>query len=218
MRASAEPDDEQLAHARDLVARAAASCAVATFNETGALSPTAELLDRAKSLAVGKDATEYIDKQIATLTQIRSDRAVATTCWFCTERPAAQGRAYRIPMYGDVTHHWNSKRYRSTTVEVPRCEGCWTAHQPAEKAGATAGCIGVLGGMCMFIGFILALALSGTPTGGFMLFLGIAGLLTLVISLAVGSSTNREHASKAMQYPDVVELKRRGWQKGTGPA
>jgi hypothetical protein len=218
IRASAEPDDERLARACDLVARSAASCAVATFNETGVLSPTGELLDRAKSLAVGKDATEYIDKQIATLTQIRSERAVATTCWFCKERSAVRGRAYNIPMYGDVTHHWNTKRYRSTTVEVPRCEECWTAHQPAQKTKSSAGCFVGIGFMCTLFGFILALALSGSPAGGFMLFLGIAGLITLVISLVVGFSTGNEEESKAMQYPPVVELKRRGWTKGTRPA
>ncbi len=51
-----------------------------------------------------------------------------------------------------------------------------------------------------------------------MLFLGIAGLVTLVISLVVGFSTGNEEESKAMQYPPVVELKRRGWTKGTRPA
>jgi len=218
IRASAEPDDERLAQQCDLVARAAVSCAVATYNETGALSPTDELLDRAKSLAVGKEATEYIDSQIATLTRIRSDRAVATTCWFCKERSAVQGRAYKIPMYGDVTYHWNTKRWNSTTVEVPRCEDCWTAHQPAEKAGATTGCFAGLGVLCTFFGFILALALSGTAAGGFMLLIGIAGLVTVVISLVVGRSTTSEHVSKAMRYPRVTELAGRGWKKGTGPA
>ena len=218
IRARAKPDDERLAQACDLVARAAASCAVATYNETGALSPTGELLDRAKSLAVGKDATEYIDEQIATLTRIRGERVVATTCWFCKERSSVRGRAYNIPMYGDVTHGWNTKRYRSTTVEVPRCEECWTAHQPAQKTRASAGCFTGLGVMCTSFGFILALALSGSPAGGFMLFLGIAGLVTLVISLVVGHSTSNEADSKAMQYPRVVELKRQGWAKGTRPA
>jgi hypothetical protein len=218
IRARAEPDDERLAQTRDLVARAAASCAVATYNETGALSPTDELLARAKSLAVGKDATEYIDSQIATLTRIRSERAVATTCWFCEERPAAQGRAYKIPMYGDVTYHWSTKRWNSTTVEVPRCEDCWTAHQPAQKARGAAGCFTSLGCMCTLFGFILALALSGSSAGGFMLFLGIAGLATVVISAVVGRTTGDEEVSKAMRYPHVAELERRGWKKGTGPA
>jgi hypothetical protein len=220
IRARAEPDDERLAQACDLVARSAASCAVATYNETGALSPTDELLDRAKSLAVGKDATEYINEQIATLTRIRSERVAATTCWFCKERSAAQGRDYKIPMYGDVTYKWNTKRWKSTTVEVPRCEDCWTAHQPAEKTRTSTGCFAALGIACTFVGFILALALSGSSAGasGFMLFLGIAGLVTVVISLVVAHSTGNEEASKAMRYPRVTELEGRGWKKGTRPA
>ena len=218
IRARAEPDDERLAQACDLVARSAASCAVATYNETGALSPTDELLARAKSLAVGKDATEYIDSQIATLTRIQSERAVATTCWFCKERSAAPGRHYKVPMYGDATYQWNTKRWNSTTVEVPRCEDCWTAHQPAEKTRSNAGCFTGLGCTCTLFGFILALVLSGSSAGGFMLFLGIAGLVTVVISAVVGRSTGDEEASKAMRYPHVAELERRGWKKGTGPA
>ncbi|OLS99034.1 hypothetical protein BJF90_39950 [Pseudonocardia sp. CNS-004] len=118
-------------------------------------------------------------------------------------------------MYGDVTHHWNSKRYRSTTVEVPRCEECWTAHQPAQKTKSSAGCFGALGFMCMLLGFIFALASSGS-TAGFVI--GIVGLLTLVISLVVGASTGNAEESRAMQYPPVAELKQRGWQKGTRPA
>ncbi|HEX2213698.1 MAG TPA: hypothetical protein VHH12_09675, partial [Mycobacterium sp.] len=218
IRARAEPDDDRLARACDLVARSAASCAVATYNETGALSPTDELLNRAKSLAVGKDATEYIDSQIATLTRIRSERAIATTCWFCEERSAEPGRAYKIPMYGDVTYQWNTKRWNSTTVEVPRCEDCWTAHQPAQKTRNTAGCFSGLGCLCTIVGFILAVVLAGQPEGGFMPYLGIAGLVIVVISAVVGRSTGNEEASKAMRYPHVAELERRGWKKGTGPA
>jgi hypothetical protein len=51
-----------------------------------------------------------------------------------------------------------------------------------------------------------------------MLFLGIAGLVTVVISLVATHSTGSEDVSKAMRYPRVTELEGRGWKKGTRPA
>lgn len=218
MRQRGKPDDERLTQVRDMVARCATSCAVATFNETEAVSPTAELLDRARLLAAGKDARAYIDEQIATLARIRSAQAMATTCWYCKARPANPARRYLVPMYGNVVQKYNSKQYNSTTVEVPRCEECWTAQRPAEKTRGTAGCFLGLAVPVTVLGFIIGMANSGRPFGSVLLVVAVIGLVTVVISAIVTMSTDNSAATAAMQYPPVADLVRRGWQKGSRPA
>jgi TPR repeat protein len=219
IRQRGELGDERLAQVRDLVARCAASCAVATFNETSALSPTSELLDRARSLAAGQDVRGYIDEQVATLAKIRSAQALATTCWFCKARPGTPARRHMVPMYGNVVQKYNSKQFNTTTVEVPRCEECWTAQRPAAKQQATAGCLGGLGFIAAFFGFIVGMITSGARTGvsPVMFTIGGIGLTIAVISMIVIAASDKSADVAAMQYPPVADLVRQGWRKGTRP-
>ncbi|WP_067903380.1 tetratricopeptide repeat protein [Nocardia vaccinii] len=217
IRASDDPGGERIARAQDHIATTATSCAVSYCNETGDMESTEQVLRRIQPLPVGAETRAFVQEQIAVLAGMLRERDEAArlrnTCWFCEDRPAAHGRHYPFGLHRDVTYSGNTKRWRTLTVEVPRCDRCRQLHLPEESkrnklGGAVA--LGVLGAIFSFF-----IGLAAHPV---FIVTGICVFVALVAGVGVLSMGSDEIKNRALTYPPVTELLGQGWRRGERPA
>ncbi len=217
IRASDDPGGERLARANDHIATTATSCAVSYCNQTGDLESTEQVLRRVQPLPVGAETRTFVQEQITVLAGMLREREEAArlrnTCWFCRGRPAAQGGHYPFGLHRDVTYSGNTKRWRTLTVEVPRCEPCRQLHLPEQSrrnklGGAVA--FAILGAIFSFF-----IGLAAHPV---FIVTGICVFVALVTGVGLLSMGSDEIKNRASAYPPVTELLGQGWRTGERPA
>ena len=84
-----------------------------------------ELLQQAAKIAVAASVRKRIEESI----EIVKRNIEYATCWFCEARPAEDGAALEVKMYGNVTHSGNRVWWQQGAIPVPRCATCKSAHR-----------------------------------------------------------------------------------------
>ncbi|MFF3574625.1 hypothetical protein ACFYXQ_43435 [Nocardia jiangxiensis] len=217
IRAGEDPGGERIARAQDHIATTATSCAVSYCNDTGDLESTEQVLHRIQPLPVGGETRTFVQEQIAVLAGMLGERNAAArlrnTCWFCQDRPATQGQHYPFGLHRDVTYSGNTKRWRTLTVEVPRCDRCRQLHLPDETKRRQLGTAVTLASVGAFFSLIFGFAVYPLFVITAICVIVAIGAGIAKLSLGTDGVENR-----AMTYPPLTELLGQGWRKGERPA
>ncbi len=217
IRAGEDPGGERIARAQDHIATTATSCAVSYCNESGDLDSTEQVLRRAQPLPVGAETRTFVQEQITVLTGMLRERDEAArlrdTCWFCQDKPAAPGQHYAFGLHRDVTYSGNTKRWRTLTVEVPRCDRCRQLHLPEETKRKNLGGVAGFGVIAAFFSFFVALALHPV-----FIVTAICVIVAIGAGIGIASMGGDEIKNRALTYPPLTELLAQGWRKGERPA
>lgn len=215
IRAGNDPGGERIARAQDHIATTATSCAVAYCNDTGDLESTRQVLEHIRPLPVGAEASTFVGEQITVLADMLRERNEAhrlrNTCWFCQAQPATQGQHYPFGLHRDVTYSGNTKRWRTLTVEVPRCAACRQAHLPEETKRTNLNRVGAVGYLAAFITFFI-----GLGTHPVFIVTAICLVVAIGTSLAL-HSMGHQIRDRALIYPPLSELRTEGWKLGERP-
>ena len=145
---------------------------------------------------------------------------MSETCWFCEARPADPSAGYTVYLHAVVQKTRTRKTirttWRSTSVEVPRCEECRSWHRKVSVLSYGAAALLFL---IPFVGFALA-GWRLSPLLAVGLALGAVAPLAGV--LVWGRRMRQQGVGKGVHeaqrtYPGVQALTERGWTVGKKP-
>lgn len=158
-------------------------------------------------------------------------------CWFCGERPSSDGKGYDVSVISvedrlftggttnldmleghELLEHNNIPFYRET-INVPRCDKCYSEHEGALSKVGNASFLGVIPG-----------ALAGYYISRDMGLFYITVLTIVFVSLGFGLfvflfaavfQRGRKNPTvvhqDASDFPEVARLLDRGWRLGYWP-
>jgi hypothetical protein len=190
----------------------------------------AKLFERARSVAEGEEARRLIGENIQIAREnlkLAEDNKDYLKCWFCKMRPPEKGCEATVDIHGNVTREfagYNKTRYKweTRTLAVPRCARCREVHKKADGWGNAGALLG-LGGGALVVLFLIAQQpkdWAGVGCGGLLATALAAGLLSVIlkgIGVAISPSDVKREAIK-VDFPSVVEWKKKGWELGAKPA
>lgn len=162
--------------------------------------------------------------------------APPATCWFCKSAVPDQKASLKVEMYAPETVERSSQqvgiqvqktvRYTQTTVRVPRCQSCWSAHDRITNGALAGGAIGLVAGLAvsfLFYSMIGRWELAGMWRLVAWVGIVLAPVVGLIAGGLRGAAMGRaripagiappEDAQKS--YPPVVELLEEGYELGT---
>ncbi|MCE5259193.1 MAG: hypothetical protein LLG44_09070 [Chloroflexi bacterium] len=196
----------------DEVAKRIHGCLLTYAKATEDWSLTAELLEKASSIAVSPTLQKRIRDDIKTV----QDNVVSSLCFYCQKNKAEDKAAIEVKLYGEVTRTpmigGTRINWRNATVKVPRCSSCKAVHDKTSHKTTAAGVI-------MFVSLIACVAMLCAERQALGIVLGAVWLASLVYMLVVSSrkdKTVRQQAS-SKEYPPIAELLARGYQIGEKP-
>ncbi|MQY20482.1 tetratricopeptide repeat protein [Nocardia macrotermitis] len=217
IRAADDPGEERITRARDRIAGTATSCVVSYCNDTGDLESAEQLLRRIQPLPSGAETRAFVQEQFTTLTGMLRERNEAArlrnTCWYCQARPATQGQHYPFGLHSDVRYSGNTKRWRTLTIEVPRCDQCRQLHLPEETNRKRLGGVATFAFVVGFFSFFIGLGVHPV-----FILTGICAVVAIGAGIGILSMGNDEIKKRALAYPPLVELLGQGWKQGDRPA
>ena len=167
-------------------------------------------------------------------------RAVAAappaTCWFCKSGVPDKTASLKVEMYAPETVERSSQqvgvqvqktvRYTQTTVRVPRCQSCWSAHDRITNGALAGGAIGLVAGLA--VSFLVYSVMGRWELAGMWRIVSWAGIVLAPVVGAIaggvrGAAMGRARVPAGIalpddaqkSYPPVVELLEEGYQLGT---
>ncbi|HUQ31463.1 MAG TPA: hypothetical protein VM095_05050 [Pyrinomonadaceae bacterium] len=165
------------------------------------------------------------DKAHEPTDQINAPRLTLEQCWFCEESTADPDCAATVETHaGGFVGKTTEYRVReTTTLSVPRCEKCKSAHDRVEGHVAKGGIIGLLIGILIALFYLYQ---SGVDISikddwkNLLIVIGVFGMIGGVVAWGFGrisipkgvkDQRARDH------YPLVQEKVRQGWKIGPKP-
>lgn len=176
------------------------------LNEAPNWRTALELLEQALLISSSNSTRQRIQETIE-ICQVNLDY---TTCWFCKEHPAEDEAATGVKMHGHVVRYEGQIYWQKTTVPVPRCARCKSAH----KLSRTFKILGsVLGPIVGFTGCAMTYDTGG---GGFVF------LLAIPIGIGIGYAAGRlpkgiKADSFKKEFPIIKKWQSEGWALGDKP-
>jgi hypothetical protein len=157
------------------------------------------------------------------------------TCWFCKSGVPDKYASVKVEMYAPETVERSSQqvgiqvqktvRYTQTTVRVPRCRSCWSAHDRITNGALAGGGIGLAAGLAL--GLLIYFMMGRWELSGMLRTVAWIGIvLAPVVGLIAGGVRGTamgqarvpagialpEDAKKS--YPPVMELLEEGYKLG----
>ena len=203
------PDHPVLSGLRDEIADTVKYCVVRYVNHTDDSAAAEALLERATSIA----ATPNVKADIAENLQIVRDNQIYETCWFC-HRNRPDGRlGAGVKMYGDVQHDYSHISWHKTTITVPRCTTCASAHRTYRiKLWA----YGLGSGVSLYALASVFGWVGPYPVSTVLFFLAVASIVVTAIWAATHPFS--PSAKKTLHaFPPVQERLKAGWFFGQKP-
>ncbi|WP_433179621.1 hypothetical protein [Actinoallomurus sp. CA-150999] len=207
--ASVFPEDHPvLLGARDEVAGRVLPCVVPYVKETDDWRIAGELLERALPIAATGAVRDRLEENIAVV----NGNLLYETCWFCGENPAHDRSAYALKMHGEVQRTYGRIRWKSLTIEVPRCATCKKGRKTRSPHPRAIGC-----GLAVLVGAVaIALFAGDSPIAAAVIGIVIAAVAVLREMGRPGLFTARRF-STAGKFPQVQEQLAKGWRFGEKP-
>jgi hypothetical protein len=219
--------------AHDEVSQTGLTSLIAFGNKTEQWPITIAILDLLLPLAASESTRTRLQENLRLAEGNAEAQRLYGTCWFCKRNPPIDSAAATVPMYGDVTRTptYNGGQFgtrvewRTSTVNVPRCESCKAVHSGTSR-GVAWGCgLGLLFAVVGFIGMAaLVSAIVGEGSDSNLWLLPyvpiLLGALFWVIPYrrARASGGGIEPESTKQNFPLVREKQREGWSFGTRPS
>jgi TPR repeat protein len=220
---------EPVTKPQDAIAAIAVGCTVVYCNSTGDLDGTEKLLSDIRPLPVEKVTREFLERQTETVRGLLRRRAEAQhaqaqaervraetehlwgTCWFCGKRPAAHGQHFPARLHRDVVHSGRAIRWKTHTVNVPRCAQCRAQHKPDDAKKGLAATVAALSTAAAVISFVLGFGLHG------VWLVTAACVVVAALSWGAVSTIDKAVLDRAWSFPPVVERLQAGWRRGERP-
>ena len=175
---------------------------------------SAELIARARSIAAGSALRARLDGDGQTL----AENAVYRTCIFCGVARADDDQV-EVSMFR-VTERWfNSVKYQSIRVPVPRCKRCAFRHDKASWLQTGCGIVGAIVGIGL--GFVFhpeRTSSRDTPWCATSCVLGLVGYFSgLAVAWLISRFTDVRDSGRPQDFPPIAKLLEEGWKFGDSP-
>ncbi len=201
--------DSEVTETADEIVETYHLCLIAYGNATEDWLTCTNLLKSALGLTPSQTLKEKLQNNIAAAKKNHEQAEIVGKCWFCKKTKPDAASALEVKMHAGVTRvptfTGTQVRWRTSSVTVPRCAACKTAHG---KNGATwtAGLAGAAAGTAM-------LPIVGTIIG-FLAGAAVGAQVDNKLRLPPGVSPESEHK----KFPLVQNMLKEGWELGEKPS